>query len=287
MIVLTEDSPSLTIRTSGTHIDCNGHHVGHVEVLSPYSNGGWTQTRDVRLRNGRAKSIRVWGMSKTAEGMKRHGVNHLKQSSRMLGHKERTQATAPTGVAIEAMHITGAGLIPTYFSPGVTHCSMIGCKIDGMSRKQGLYLDAESEFNVIMDNDFSELVVNPLCPERFTNLIGYPPGQPTIAIDGSARNIIRRNILDSVWLYRNCGEGGVIRHQTPQENEIIDNQVRDIYLGSRYGRGWLPLLPWPCRCERGYPFGSSLSNLDYAHHNIVRDNIGATVRGDVRNNQVE
>ena len=77
-----------------------------------------------------------------------------------------------------------------------------------------------------------------------------------------------------VFLYRNCGEDAVIRHQTPSDNQITDNvftgagwfRSRAVVVGSRDGN-----RPY-CRDDRGWPFGSSLDDGDHATGNVVARN---------------
>jgi len=79
----------------------------------------------------------------------------------------------------------------------------------------------------------------------------------------------------SYYLYRNCGEGGNIRHQTPHGNRIIHNVFNfgqaagaapAVWLSARNGQRSY------CDQDRGYPFGSSASDLDHATGNLIEDN---------------
>jgi hypothetical protein len=102
-----------------------------------------------------------------------------------------------------------------------------------------------------------------------------------MAVDGSATNAIVGNRFlqvdyGGIYLYRNCGEGGTVRHQTPQGNVIENNffnmtDLRSgsygVWLGSRQGRRSY------CEDDAGYPFGSSIDNHDFADHNTVRGNV--------------
>jgi hypothetical protein len=67
-----------------------------------------------------------------------------------------------------------------------------------------------------------------------------------------------------------------VRHQTPRENRIENNNFNlsslrpssyGIWLGSRQGRRSY------CEADAGYPFGSSADNGDFADDNIVAGNI--------------
>ena len=99
-------------------------------------------------------------------------------------------------------------------------------------------------------------------------------------MDGSAENVISGNTFRVAWqggihLYRNCGEGGTIRHQTPSRNVITGNRfIYDVPLhlpaidvGSREGRRLY------CGEDDGYPFGSSLDDGDGATDNVVDGNV--------------
>ena len=100
-----------------------------------------------------------------------------------------------------------------------------------------------------------------------------------IAVDGSARNRITGNRFElggrpGVFLYRNCGERGVIRHQTPSYNIITDNAFTGV-------ARWRPRLVVEnarqggrayCGADKGYPWGSSADDRDGASQNAVYDN---------------
>lgn len=106
-----------------------------------------------------------------------------------------------------------------------------------------------------------------------------------IAIDGSTRNKIVRNVFNNpvnggILIYRNCGEGGVIRHQKPNFNVISENdfvykkeKIRRpaVWLNSRRGKQRY------CFFDPRYPFGSSENPLDFANDNTISLNriIGA------------
>jgi parallel beta-helix repeat protein len=101
-----------------------------------------------------------------------------------------------------------------------------------------------------------------------------------LAVDGSANNLIANNYFSGlehggIYLYRNCGEKGTVRHQPPQNNRIINNYFYydrymggnpSIFLASRNGNRRY------CGDDKGYPFGSSANDLDFATGNIVAQN---------------
>ena len=105
-----------------------------------------------------------------------------------------------------------------------------------------------------------------------------------IAIDGSAANLIAENLFEEitnggVFIYRNCGEGGTVRHQEPHRNIIAGNVFfhtepvlfdTSIWIGSRNLTYWFYDF---CDLDAGYDFGSSASDLDFAEDNVAVDNL--------------
>lgn len=237
----------------------------------------WDRPEDITVKNCKIHgTARIHGMAKTGEG------SYLKESSRSEGHTLRAQQNAPTRISFENMSITGDSRVPLYISPGVTYFSIKNSTIDGHSASVAIYMDTESARNTI-ENNFIQV---------------NSSKRELIAIDGSAENLIKNNHFSQmsfggIFLYRNCGEGGTIRHQTPHSNRIEFNkfdgrtlkgkgifsftasaQDEDlnsisyplIFLSSRDGnRNY-------CGNDKGYPFGSSKSNKDYAENNTIAHN---------------
>jgi hypothetical protein len=246
-------------------INCNG---------GAYNRGKITELQitasDVTIRRCKINgSIRTIGLGHNGE------APGVKASSTRLGHTERAQAVAPTNTQLYGLTITGHGRIPLYFGPGTTNASLVDSTINGRSASVAIYLDAESSGNILRNNSIS--IVN--------------PSREIIAVDGSANNqfvanTIQRASNGGIYLYRNCGEGGTVRHQAPQGNLITGNTIDNpggygIWLGSRNG-GRLY-----CSDDAGFPFGSSKNDGDFADNNTVRDNTftnGArTIRNDGNN----
>jgi hypothetical protein len=256
----------------GVQIDCGGGRIGRPEAEPPFpkftieirsrergpGSAEWDRPTDIAIRNCTiAGPIRIWGMAINGQG------ERLKLSSRAPGHTERAQAAAPTRISIEGVTLEASGATPLYLGPGVTGVSLTASRVVGRSGSIAVYLDAESAGNTIAGNSFD---------------IGT--GREVIAVDGSARNRITDNRFRIGWrggifLYRNCGEGGTIRHQTPSFNTITGNRFDygfplhspAISVGSREG--------WRLYCgeDAGYPFGSSADDGDHATDNVVENNI--------------
>ena len=179
-----------------------------------------------------------------------------------------------------AVTITGHGRIPLYLGPGTTRLTIYDSTINGRSDSVALYLDAESSHNIIRNNKFN-------VDGNFT--LRQFRVREVIAVDGSADNQILSNTINNakgggIYLYRNCGEGGTVRNQAPQNNFIAGNTINNtggygIWLGSRNGGRFY------CNDDKGFPFGSSKDDGDFANDNIVRGNTGK-VRDDGSRNQV-
>src|SRR6185369_9998871 len=126
--------------------------------------------------------------------------------------------------------------------------------------------DAESGHNVIQNN--------------YIHVATDTAPREEMAIDGSAFNIIVGNQFSAlnnggIFLYRNCGEGGGVRHQPPSYNHIINNwffyddydgEKASVQVGAREGNRDY------CGKDDGFAFGSSVYNGDLAHHNVIAKN---------------
>ena len=252
---------------SGAGLDCNGGSVGMagqasntrdptVAVWSRRDGRGWSVPRDVRITRCTIHgNLRVWGLG-------RDDIDGLRVSSRTPGHTAAVQAAAPSGLTLDDVTFVATGSIPLYVGPGVTGVRMTGGGFRGQSVSTAVYLDAESAGAFIRNVAFD-----------------IRTGREQIAVDGSARNRIEGNRFHlnrrgGVFLYRNCGEDGVVRHQTPSGNVITGNRFegaawptpRPIVVGSREGRRRY------CGDDAGYPFGSSADDRDRANGNVVSDN---------------
>ena len=257
---------------SQTDIDCHGGAIksdaGDQVALTIASalqtNGQWDVPRHISIQHCTILgAIRIKGMGENGE------AELVRQSSLSVGHTERAQAAAPSDITLSDLKIMVNGAIPLYVGPGTTKLTVTNSTFSGRSGSVGIYLDAESADNTI-SNDHFELVTK---------------NREIIAVDGSARDLITGNTFDNpvnggVFLYRNCGEGGTIRHQPPQHDTISNNLFRytdhgltswwttkpAIWLGSRQGKRSY------CFHDLTHSFGSSLSSRDEAEYNLVRDN---------------
>ena len=237
----------------------NEGKLSELVICSKESEKGWDVPEKITIRNGRIRgSIRIYGLGVNGEAAK------VRESSHHEGHTARAQAAAPRAILLEDLKIEADHRIPLYLGPGVTGVTVRNCTFTGWSASTTVYLDAESGGNRIEGCTFD-----------------VRSGREVMAVDGSATNTIVGNRFlqaryGGIYLYRNCGEGGTVRHQAPQGNVIENNffNVKDlrsgsygIWLGSRQGRRSY------CEDDAGYPFGSSIDNRDFADHNTVRENV--------------
>jgi hypothetical protein len=253
---------------SGAALDCAGGAVGRpgvrtttaaatIAISSRQDDAGWSRPTDIAIRNCTVHgAVRIQGMG--AGG----GYEALRASSRTAGHTAATQAAAPTRVTLADLTFEATGSIPLYIGSGVTGVEVSRARFRGRSDAVAAYLDAESARNVITDSDFD-----------------IRTGREQVAVDGSADNRVTGNRFALRWrggvfLYRNCGERGVVRHQAPSGNLIADNLFagarwfwpRTVVLGARGGRQSY------CGEDAGGPFGSSADDGDRATGNTVSGN---------------
>jgi hypothetical protein len=258
---------------SGVTLDCNGGTIdtaankGRVAKTAVIvrsrraDDGHWQAPRFVTIRNCTINGfIRIYGLNENANGA------NMKASSMTPGHTQFAQAAAPSRTSLLNLTINAPQGIPLYIGPGVTGTTLANSRLTGRTTSTAVYIDAESAGNSIVDNVFS------IRTEK----------RELIAIDGSARNEITGNVFNDpvnggIYLYRNCGEGGVIRHQAPNFNMIADNTFNyaadagrakpAVWLGSRAGRQRY------CFSDPARRFGSSESPMDFARKNTVEGNL--------------
>ena len=275
--VITKRLLFVSAKSSNITFDCNGAKVKPISgisdggptftITSKQISGNWSRPENITLQNCNVLgNVFIGGVDK----------NVMKIFSREEGHTKRMQEYAPTQITLKDMTIAPPNKkhTPVYIGPGATHVSILHSKIAGKSPGVAIYLDQESAYNTITNSVISTDTTDT------TPIIGPWLSRELIAIDGSASNVISHNWfanLDEggILLYRNCGEDGIVRHQTPSNNIIVNNRFYynnysggnpAIFVGSRDGgRGF-------CDDDDGYPFGSSLDDRDLSRFNIIAQN---------------
>lgn len=264
--------------SSGAALDCSGSTLTGTEkggdreplvIRSKKTENGWSRPVGVTVNNCVVDGgVRIIGLGRTGES------KYVKLSSMNANHTAFAQASAPQATSLRNLKIRVRGRIALYAGPGSTETSLVKSVIEGTTPGVAIYLDAESAGANIVGNRFDIETKK----------------RELIAIDGSAHNVIKNNRFNTagnggIFVYRNCGEGGAIRHQAPQFNQIENNTFNmegsdqpAVWLNSRNGnRNY-------CFHDPNHPFGSSLSSMDMAKNNIVENNRIFGERGDgVRN----
>lgn len=256
---------------SGVTIDCNGATINPtyksdaaIRVQSRrLPDGSYSRPQHVKIRECRTtRAIKV-GNGDTRDD--------TLQSSRAAGHTARMQASAPRYITFDKMTIDVDSGVGFYLSVGTTHVTLQNSEIRGRTRAPAIYLDAESAYNTLRNNKI----------HKSSQADGPGPKREQLAIDGSAHNTIIGNHFSGlnhggIYVYRNSGEKGTIRHQKPQFNHIVNNYFyynnytgdkQAILIASRMGS-----REDHNDADAGYPFGSSVSNLDHAKYNVVAEN---------------
>ncbi len=260
-------------KASGASLDCHGGIIGisgrpprgappTIQISSVRGEDGkWSVPHDIAIRNCKIYgSIRIMGLGPNGES------DNVRQSSLNRNHTEVAQAAAPYGIVLDNLTIVADGPMPLYVSPGVTKVTLTHSVITGVSKGSGIYLDAETARNVISGNHFDIRTKN----------------REVLAVDGSAYNVIENNSFmnpeyGGIFLFRNCGQWGTVRHQTPQHNRIADNKF--IYQGISNPRPaiWMNAnQPWQsfyCDEDPPTPFGSGADNRSFADNNTIINNV--------------
>jgi parallel beta-helix repeat protein len=261
-------------------IDGNGQVLEGNDCLlvkSIQRGDSWLVPENITIKNFNIKgSVRIIGLGINGEG------ELVKKSSKNKNHTEYAQSVAPKNIVFDNLNIEANKRTPFYISPGCTNITLKNCEFTGNAESVAIYLDCESSNNVIQNN-----------------IIKTKTKREAIAVDGSAHNLIQNNtfyFLDfgGIYLYRNLGEGGTIRHQTPSFNKIINNTFKydgsiksklnqlihpAIWLGSRSGiiKYFYMIGPKFKDRDTSKPFGSSLNPNDLASKNVIKNNIPKSI----------
>jgi Right handed beta helix region len=270
---------------SGVTIDCNGVTIDGswvpelsekntrkdmVLIKSTGVGEVWSRPTDVTVKNCKVNgAVRIEGVRYDDESK---DIQHIRESSYKPGHATRMRNIAPTRITFDNLTITGRGRSPVFFGAGVTYSKLVNSELRGKAESVALYLEAESSRNLIKNNDIHTLTD-----------AGEKPRE-VLAVDASDYNKIIDNRFSAlrfggIYLYRNCGQEGIVRHTTPSHNTIVNNVFYykkydpnpysvepSVYMGSRNGH-----KPY-CDDEDEQTIGSGASDLDYARNNVVMQN---------------
>jgi hypothetical protein len=236
---------------SGVTIDCQGATLKgpHPTLAIRSKKSGdpeYEPPRGILIKN-----CRIIGSVSAGIGMKRVAV---KPFTRTPDYVANVRRYSPAMITLDGVTITatpgpkGLSTTPLYIYAGVSGFALVNSEINGASDNVAIYLDAESTGNTIK-----------------RNRIQAATKREVMAIDGSSHNMIINNWFSGlgkggIFLYRNCGEDGAVRHSTPSHNRIINNVFYydkyggpklSVYFGSRDGQqGYLRQRQGPPRRQR-------------------------------------
>lgn len=259
--------------SNGVTVDCAGATLSHTDLnadlpriniqsrsyLDGQGNTRWERPRDITVRNCTLQgNINVTGMG----GQNTPAVRDSSRTN--ANHTQLMRDAAPTHIVFDNLTVDPEGYIAAYLYMGTTAVTIQNSRFVGQGRSTVIYLDAESGQHQILNNRFETV-----------------PGREVIAVDGSSENRIEGNTFATspkggVFIYRNCGEAGTVRHNEPVKNDLFGNVFQDasglvvgwphIWVASRNGNRSY------CEADAGYPYGSSVDNLDHAHSTAIKGN---------------
>jgi hypothetical protein len=199
------------------------------------------------------------------------------------------RARAPKRITFDNIKIDGVEKDRFYVGWGAIDVKLINSSVSGRSWGVPVYLGPQTSGTLLKGNRF-ETITYKATGWRHVPLLGYVFGaiadsyaREMVTIDSSDNNRIISNWFGGklshggIYLFRNCGEKGAIRHTTPSRNQIINNAFRyrnyngsspAIFLGSRNGTSPSDY----CDLDDGYDVGSSKDDRDFATHNVVMQN---------------
>ncbi|WP_338765922.1 NosD domain-containing protein [Massilia sp. METH4] len=258
-------------------IDCNGGAIGYDGMVAELRRRGGAElspfavptVKIVSLREGATWSppvdivIRRCTIYGATQIMGMEG-SQLLSPSREKNFTSIAQKNAPGRITIADSALVSYWHVPLYIGAGANEVTLVHSEVKGVG-DLGIYLDHESARNRIIGNTFT-----------------IRPKREMIAVDGSAYNVISGNRIqlsehDGVYLYRNCGENGVVRHQTPSNNRVMDNtfvipegsKLQPVVVNSRSAAAKKQAY---CHLDDGFPFGSSKDDNDNGVANTVENN---------------
>jgi hypothetical protein len=131
------------------------------------------------------------------------------------GFAEWLRARAPRRITFDQVKIAGTGKNRFYVGWGATETKLINSVITGEATGVPVYLGPHSSGTLIKNNRFDIKTTD--------------HDREVIAIDGADHNRVISNWFagtlnhGGIYLFRNCGEQGTIRHTTPSYNHIVNN----------------------------------------------------------------
>ncbi|WP_374567487.1 hypothetical protein [Ideonella sp.] len=253
------DCAGATLSSTALNADLPRINVQSYEYQKPDGTTAWERPRDITIKNC------VLEGNINVSGMGGQDSPAVRESSRTDPHHTSVlRKRAPTNIRFDTLTIDPKDRIAIYLSMGVTGVTIRNSTFLGTSPSAVVYLDAEGGSHQILNNRFKTA-----------------PAREVIAVDGSSENLIQGNEFSTsphggIFIYRNCGEAGTVRHNEPSKNDLLGNQFLDprgpvdrqphIWVASRNGNRSY------CDDDAGFPYGSSVNDRDEAHRTAIKGN---------------
>lgn len=250
----------ITIAKSNTVLDCAGAIIDgqHKETVGLMIRG--KSIENVRVRNCKFYNSKGMGV------MISSGIKGADLSS----DPDRNFELSPRNIELQGIEVKNVGKNGVHFNAYVRASKIEGSLIEG-SGKVGIYLGQSTQDISLIGN---RIYANGK-PEK------GGPGREGVAIDSSARNIIRGNEFKgnsagAIFLYKNCGESrsgerSISRWQSSNDNQIEGNYFSQekigVWIASRQSRD---LKRWGCSDPSVDSAGKYYK--DYANNNVVKHN---------------
>lgn len=211
-----------TARLGGIEASKNPFDISTIVIASQPVGDGWTVPTDVSIRRCRVLgNIQTSGIS----------TKQMQVRSRSADFTAFARRNAPSRITISDSVLVAFRAIPLYVGVGTTRLTLRNSRVEG-DGDAAVYFDLETGYNRLVGNQFA-----------------MQTRREMIAVDASAHNEIignrfALNKYDGVHLYRNCGEAGIVRHQTPSHNRITGNRftvpsgsnVKPVVVNARTGQ---------------------------------------------------
>ena len=262
----------IRISKSDTVLDCRGARID----ASDKHNG-------ILIKGKNIENVHV--LNCNIEGAKAQGIivaAPLPDAEITALPMEERYAIGPKNIVIEKSTVTKSASVGIYVDSYAQDVKLLHVNVTG-NGGAGVYLEHSSVKTQIEGSRITE--------NGFGDPLGRRKGarREGIAIDSSAHNIIRDNIISGnsqggIFLYKNCWEhhdkpGTVARWQHAAYNDIVDNtfdnEAVGIWVGSRQGKNLTSMNCGDPELAPGY-------FRDYADHNTLKDNTFRNVKVGIR-----
>ncbi len=263
------DRVSIIIRGSNLTFDCNQLILNGIDrefrqaVDEPYSIENapmdvgiliQSSQGNVTVKNCTVKNF-VRGIRIGTRGLTPERSNNLKNNINVAQTESELLALSPKNIRVENSNILYSHKDGVFVGRYITDFVLDNSTIK-YTGAVGLYLDSGSQHNTIQNSTIAQnghSDYNASKRVRVKKLAN--DSREGIAIDSSAKNIIKNNVFSknsggAIFIYKNCNEHAqranqIPRYQSADENLIINNQFNDegigIWIASRQSKNLHPL----------------------------------------------